>query len=111
MDIDVLSAELLPKLKVNLVIGTDDTSEDDFLSDLIHAGIDYSQRYQNKDYTLDDYTEMPNATKQAVLMLATHFYESRDLATGGYFNDTALAGSNARSAIDRLLSMHKDWQV
>ncbi|GHU90610.1 hypothetical protein FACS1894202_10670 [Clostridia bacterium] len=44
-------------------------------------------------------------------MLASHYYESRDGATGGYFADTALAGNNARTAIDRLLNMHKKWEV
>ena len=34
---------------------------------------------------------MPETTKQAVIMLVSHFYESRDGSTGGFFADNVNA--------------------
>ncbi len=35
---------------------------------------------------------MPPTTEQAVIMLSSHFYESRDGSTGGFFADNVQAG-------------------
>jgi len=108
MNVRNTSKKLLPRLKQNLII--QDDTEDDFLLELILSALDYAQRYQNRDYSCRHFKDLPEITKQAVIMLATHFYESRDAATGGYFADTALAGSNAREAIERMLALHKIWR-
>ncbi len=109
MNIKNAAKKLLPRLKQNLII--EDGSEDAFLTELILSALDYAQRYQNLDYSCNGFKSLPEITKQAVIMLATHFYESRDAATGGYFADTALAGANAREAIERMLSLHKIWRI
>ncbi|GHU91591.1 hypothetical protein FACS1894202_13310 [Clostridia bacterium] len=97
---------LLPKVKANLIIEHD--GDDELLRGFIRAAVDYAEQYQKVTYGRRN---LPPSTEQAVIMLASHYYESRDGATGGYFADTALAGNNARAAIDRLLNMHKKWEV
>jgi len=54
---------------------------------------------------------MTPVTRQAIIMLSSHFYESRDGSTGGFFSDTALAGEKARETINNLLRLDKDWKV
>ena len=53
---------------------------------------------------------MPPQTEQAVMMLTTHFYESRDGGTGGFFTDSASASERTWEAVNRLLMLDKDWQ-
>jgi hypothetical protein len=54
---------------------------------------------------------MSPVTEQAIIMLSSHFYESRDGSTGGFFADTAIAGQQARETINNLLRLDKDWKV
>ena len=54
---------------------------------------------------------MSQTTEQAVIMLATHFYESRDGSTAGFWGDNVQASEQVWSTIKRLLQLDKDWQV
>ena len=100
---------LLENVKANLIL---EHSEDDELLEMyIAAAIYYAESYQHLKEGYYSENEMSPVTKQAVIMLSSHFYESRDGSTGGFFSDTALAGQQARETINNLLRLDKDWKV
>lgn len=103
-------------VKANLII--DDSTDDIFLGTLINAAVSYAEAYQH----LPDgyYTEfcgecgphnMPERTKQAVIMLVTHWYESRDGGTGGYYGDSPSVAAQSMTAINQLLILDRNWKV
>jgi len=96
---------LLPKVKANLILQHD--ADDELLLGFIAAASDYAESYQKRTYK----SKIPPATEQAIIMLASHFYESRDGSTGGFFGDSAGAAKQAMEAVNRLLSIGKEWQV
>lgn len=100
---------LLDKVKANLILNH---GEDDALVEgMIAAAISYAESYQ---HLLEGYyTENPMspATEQGIIMLATHFYESRDGSTGGFFNDNVSASDQVWKTVHLLLRMGKEWQV
>ena len=100
---------LLEKVKANLIVPH---SEDDtLLEGVIAAAISYAEGYQHLG--TDFYTEntMSSTTEQGVIMLASHFYESRDGSTGGFFNDNVSASEQVWKTVHLLLRMGKEWQV
>ena len=101
--------KLLPLVKENLILTHDE--DDAILLRIIAAAIDYAEGYQHvaKGYYIDN--DMPAMTKQAVIMLTTHLYESRDSGTGGFFADSAAAGVNTRETIDKLVRLERRWSV
>jgi len=54
---------------------------------------------------------MPPTTEQAVIMLSSHFYESRDGSTAGFFGDSVQAGQQVWNTVNMLLRLDKDWRV
>ena len=54
---------------------------------------------------------MPPTTEQAVVMLASHFYESRDGSTAGFFNDNPNAAKQVWNTVDLLLRLDRRWRV
>jgi len=54
---------------------------------------------------------MSKATEQGVIMLATHFYESRDGSTGGFFNNDVRASEQVWKTVHLLLRIGKEWQI
>ena len=50
-------------------------------------------------------------TEQAVIMLASHFYESRDGSTGGFFADNVQAGQQVWNTVNLLLRLDREWKV
>ena len=54
---------------------------------------------------------MPPTTQQAVIMLASHFYESRDGSTGGFFADNVQAGEQVFKTVNLLLRLDREWMV
>ena len=54
---------------------------------------------------------MPATTEQAVIMLSSHFYESRDGSTGGFFADNIGAAQQVWNTINLLLRLDRRWQV
>jgi uncharacterized phage protein (predicted DNA packaging) len=97
--------KLLPKVKQNLILQHDE--DDELLRNYIRAAVGYAESYQKQKYR----TKLPPTTEQAVIMLSSHFYESRDGSTGGFFADTAAAGELVWETANRLLAMDKRWEV
>ena len=97
---------LLPKVKANLILQHDE--DDTLLKGYITAALDYAESYQKIKYGS---RKLPPTTEQAVIMLSSHFYESRDGSTGGFFADSALAGQKVWEAVHRLLAIEKRWEV
>lgn len=54
---------------------------------------------------------MPPTTEQAVIMLSSHFYESRDGSTGGFFADNVQAGQQVWHTVNLLLRLDREWKV
>ena len=101
--------ELLAKVKQNLIITFDD--DDSLILSFIAAAVSYAEDYQH--LTEGTYSVMPMSptTEQAVIMLASHFYESRDGSTGGFFSDNTNAANNVWVTVNRLLLMNREWKV
>ena len=105
---------LLPRVKSNLLL--QHCEDDDLLHGLILASLSYAETYQKKPqglYTVEPVAEdvLLPTTEQAVIMLASHLYESRDGSTGGFFADSPGAARQSLETVDRLLAMDKDWAV
>ena len=88
---------LLAKVKQNLIL--DHSADDALLQDYITAAGDYAENV------------MPATTEQAVIMLASHFYESRDGSTGGFFADNVQAGQQVWTTVNHLLRLDREWKV
>ena len=115
--------KLLPKVKANLILQHDE--DDELLLGFISSAIDYAENYQNqsyKSYQINKSNNGNNAannrtnkmsptTQQAVIMLATHFYESRDGGTGGFFTSNTYAVTQIWNTVNRLLALNKRWET
>lgn len=100
---------LLDRVKDNLILTH---SEDDALIEsYINAATNYAESYQHipEGYYRDN--PMPATTEQAVIMLSSHFYESRDGSTGGFFADNIQAGQQVWNTVNLLLRLDRDWKV
>jgi len=100
-------ADLLPKVKANLILDTDE--DDALLLDIIAAAIAYAEGYQHRAAGYYATGDMPATTQQGVTMLASHLYESKDGSTGGFYADNPAAAAQAREAVHNLLKMDRDW--
>ncbi len=101
--------ELLTKVKQNLILQHDE--DDDLLRMYITAAVSYAESYQHIDEGYYTENVMPPTTEQAVIMLASHFYESRDGSTGGYFANNVQAGQQVWNTVNLLLRLDRRWQV
>lgn len=101
--------ELLTKVKQNLIL--DHAVDDVLIQSYITAAVSYAESFQH--IPAGTYTEnpMPSTTEQAVIMLASHFYESRDGSTGGFFADSVQAGKQVWETVNNLLRLDRDWKV
>ncbi len=100
---------LLEKVKANLILEHD--ADDDLLQQYIAAAVSYAESYQHLTAGTYDAAVMPPTTEQAVIMLASHFYESRDGSTGGFFADNVQAGQQTWAVVNMLLRLDRDWKV
>lgn len=100
---------MLEQLKANLI--KEDNADDNLLREILAAAVDYAESVQHLGEGY--YTEhaMSSSTRQAVIMLASHWYESRDGGTGGFFQNTPAAADSVRKAVDDLLKCKKNWEV
>lgn len=100
---------LLEKVKQNLILAH--SADDDLLQMFITAAVSYAESYQHipEGYYTDN--PMPATTEQAVIMLASHFYESRDGSTGGFFADNPQAAQQTWNTVNLLLRLDRRWQV
>lgn len=103
------ASDLLARVKLNLIITFND--DDSLIASLISAAISYAEGYQHLDEGYYRTHEMSDRTKQAVIMLTSHFYESRDGSTGGFFADSTNASEQTYKAVNRLLMLDREWKV
>ena len=94
--------DLLPRVKKNLII--EHCDDDELLSDLIRSALDYAKTYQNvKRWG----RQLPPTTEQAVIMLCSHWYESRDGGSGGFMATSK--GADCLNAVNWLLALNKNY--
>ena len=98
---------LLEKVKANLILEHD--SDDELLQQYIAAAVSYAESYQHLTAGTYEAAVMPPTTEQAVIMLASHFYESRDGSTGGFFADNVQAGQQVWDTVNTLLRLDRNW--
>ena len=102
---------LLEKVKANLMLSHNE--DDELIQTFITSAVSYAENYQHRPngfYKLKR-NLMPPTTEQAVIMLSSYFYESRDGSTGGFFADNVQASGNVWNTVNRLLQTEKEWQV
>ena len=104
-----MATNLLDKVKQNLIISH--TADDALLVSYIAAAVSYAESYQHIEAGYYTANTMPPTTEQAVIMLASHFYESRDGSTGGFFSDNVQAGQQVWNTVNLLLRLDRDWKV
>lgn len=100
---------LLEKVKANLIL--DHAADDALLEMYITAAVSYAESYQHIAAGFYSVNDMPPTTEQAVIMLASHFYESRDGSTGGFFADRPDAARQIWNTVNVLLRLDRDWKV
>ena len=100
---------LLEKVKANLILNH--SEDDDLLLTYITAAVSYAESYQHIPEGTYQNAPMPPTTEQAVIMLSSHFYESRDGSTGGFFADNAGAAQQVWNTVNLLLRLDRRWQV
>ena len=101
--------DFLEKIKKNLILTHDE--DDGFLSGMIDSAISYAENYQHLEDNYYTENSMSPATEQGIIMLASHFYESRDGSTGGFFGDNVKASEQVWNAVHLLLRMGREWKV
>jgi len=100
---------LLEKVKQNLIL--DHSADDALLQNYITAAVSYAESYQHIIAGYYSENTMPATTEQAIIMLASHFYESRDGSTGGFFADNVQAGQQVWTTVNLLLRLDREWKV
>jgi len=100
---------LMQKVKANLILEHD--QDDALLRSFITAATSYAESFQNIPAGSYAANDMPPTTEQAVIMLASHFYESRDGSTAGFFADNVQAGRQVWDICNMLLRLDKKWMV
>lgn len=100
---------LLEKVKANLIL--ENVQDDALLEIYIAAAISYAESYQHISEGTYTETNMSATTEQAIIMLASYFYESRDGSTGGFFADNVQASQQVWNTVNLLLRLDRDWKV
>ena len=100
---------LLEKVKANLILNH--SEDNDLLLTYISAAVSYAESYQHIPEGFYKENPMPPTTEQAVIMLSSHFYESRDGSTGGFFADNTGAAQQVWKTVNLLLRLDRRWQV
>ena len=101
--------DLLEQVKSNLIVTFVD--DDNLILSFISASISYAEGYQHLDEGYYKTHEMSERTRQGIIMLASHFYESRDGSTGGFFADSTNASEQVYKTVNRLLALDREWKV
>ena len=100
---------LLEKVKANLILEHND--DDVLLQNYITAATAYAESYQKKSEGYYTENSMHPTTEQAVIMLSSHFYESRDGSTAGFFSDNVQASEQVWNVVNMLLRLNKEWLI
>lgn len=101
--------ELLTKVKQNLIL--EHSVDNVLLVNYITAAVCYAESYQHLEQGYYTDNPMSATTEQAVIMLSSHFYESRDGSTGGFFGDNVQAGKQVWDTVNMLLRLDRRWIV
>jgi len=101
--------DLLPKVKANLILRHDE--DDDLLLNIIRAAVSYAESYQHIAEGYYSENVMPPTTEQAIIMLSSHLYESRDGSTAGFFTDNVAAGQQVWNTVNTLLRLDRLWHI
>ena len=100
---------LLNRVKVNLIL--QHAADDEFLKGLISAAIDHAEKFQHLESGYYSKNPMPPTTEHAVTMLASHYYESRDGSTAGFYGDNVAAAQQTMRAVNDLLRHDRIWGI
>lgn len=100
---------LLEKVKRNLIL--EHSEDDELLKMYIKAAVSYAESYQHLPENFYSENTMPPTTEQAVIMLSSHFYESRDGSTGGFFADNTNAAQQVWNTVNLLLRLDRNWRM
>ena len=98
---------LLEKVKANLIL--QHSEDDELLQIFITAATSYAESYCHLPDGFYTANQMPPTTEQAVIMLVTHLYESRDGSTGGFFSDNVQASAQVWKTVNLLLRLDRRW--
>lgn len=101
--------ELVGLVKQNLIIEHD--ADDELIGSFVEAATSYAQSFQHLPEHHYDTQPMSEATRQGVVMLATHFYESRDGSSAGFWADKPEAARAVWNAVNTLLRLDRDWKI
>lgn len=101
--------ELLSKVRQNLIL--EHEVDDPLLKNYITAAVSYAESYQHLAAGFYQENPMSPTTEQAIIMLSSHFYESRDGSTGGFFSDNVQAGQQVWNTVNLLLRLDREWKV
>ena len=102
-------SKLLEKVKQNLIL--EHSADDVLLVNYITAAVCYAESYQHLEQGYYTDNPMSATTEQAVIMMSSHFYESRDGSTGGFFGDNVQAGKQVWDTVNMLLRLDRRWIV
>ena len=100
---------LLEKVKANLIL--EHSVDDELVQMYITAAVRYAESYQHLSENFYTDNAMPLTTEQSIIMLSSHFYESRDGSTGGFFADSVQASQQVWNTVNLLLRLDRDWKV
>ncbi|GHU82610.1 hypothetical protein FACS1894196_1200 [Clostridia bacterium] len=100
---------LLPRVKQNLVL--EHNADDALIRGFIAAALSYAESYQHIAEGFYAGKLMPPTTEQAIIMLSSHLYESRDGSTAGFFADSVQAGQQVWNTVNMLLRLDRNWKV
>ena len=100
---------LLKKVKAHLIL--EHTKDDQLLQAYIDAATRYAESYQHLPENHFVGNPMSATTQHAVTMLSSHFYESRDGSTGGFFADNVQASQQVWNTVNTLLRLDRNWKV
>lgn len=101
--------ELVEQVKANLILTHDE--DDALIGSLVGAATSYATAYQHLDEGHYAQHGMSGTTRQAVIMLASHFYESRDGSTAGFWADKPDAARAVWNAVNTLLRLDREWKI
>lgn len=101
--------DLLQKVKANLILEHDE--DDNLIRSYIIAAVSYAESYQHLAEHFYAENPMSATTEQAIIMLTSHFYESRDGGTGGFFANSVGASRQIWETVNLLLRLDRRWKV
>jgi uncharacterized phage protein (predicted DNA packaging) len=97
---------LIEKVKKNLIL--EHSEDDELIESYIASATAYAESYQKKATGYYVENPMDPTTEQAVIMLSSHFYVSRDGSTGGFYQDKVDASRQVWEVVNLLLRINRD---